>query len=47
MDNSYLDTVDEVHPLSNLSDFTRVNPIIAQTDFRHLSSMPSTFLIGP
>ena len=25
VDNSYLDSFSEVHPLSNLSDFTRVN----------------------
>ena len=47
VDNTYLDDVSELHPLSNLSDFTRVNPVTAQTDFKHLASMPSTFLIGP
>lgn len=47
VDNSYLDTVSEIHPLSNLSDFTRVNPLTAQTDFKHLSAMPQSFLIGP
>ena len=47
VDNTYLDSVSEMHPLSNLSDFTRVNPMTASTDFKHLASMPSTFLIGP
>jgi len=47
VDNTYLDSVSEMHPLSNLSDFTRVNPTTASTDFKHLSDMPSTFLIGP
>ena len=47
VDNSYLDSASEVHPLTNLSDFTRVNPVTAQTDFKHLNGMPSTFLIGP
>lgn len=47
VDNSYLDTVSELHPLSSLSDFTRVNPQTAQTDFKHLSAMPQSFLIGP
>ena len=47
VDNTYLDSVSEQHPLSNLSDFTRVNPATASTDFRHLNSPLSTFLIGP
>jgi hypothetical protein len=47
VDNTYLDSVSEIHPLSNVSDFTRVNPMTAQTDFKHLTSMVSTFLIGP
>lgn len=47
VDNSYLDSVSELHPLSNLSDFSRVNPQTAQTDFKHLPSMLQTFLIGP
>ena len=47
MDNSYLDTVSELHNLSNLSDFTRVNPLTAQADFKHLTAMPTGFLIGP
>ena len=29
VDNTYLDSVSEVHPLSNVSDFTRVNPMTA------------------
>lgn len=47
VDNGYLDTIQEMHPLANHSDFTRVNPTTAQTDFKHLNSMISTFLIGP
>ena len=47
VDNSYLDTVSELHNLSNLSDFTRVNPLTAQADFKHLTAMPTGFLIGP
>ena len=47
VDNTYLDSVSEIHPLSNVSDFTRVNPMTAQTDFKNLTSMLSTFLIGP
>ena len=29
VDNTYLDSVSEIHPLSNVSDFTRVNPMTA------------------
>mmetsp|Transcript_38441 Transcript_38441/g.50416 ORF Transcript_38441/g.50416 Transcript_38441/m.50416 type:complete len:85 (+) Transcript_38441:1039-1293(+) len=47
VDNSYLDTVSELHNLSNLSDFTRVNPLTAQADFKHLTAMPTGFVIGP
>ena len=48
VDDSYLDGVaQEVIPLSKTSDFTRVNPLTASTDFKHFNAMFSNFLIGP
>ena len=47
VDNTYLDNISEVLPLNNQSDFARVNPQTAQTDYKHLQQMASHFLIGP
>ena len=49
VENSYIDGVaKEVLPLSNFSDFTRVNPRTVNTDFKLKDSqVTSTFLIGP
>ena len=48
VDDAYLDGVaQEVPNLNKQSDFTRVNPLTASTDFKHFNPMYATFLIGP
>jgi hypothetical protein len=48
VDESYLEGFgQEVAPLSQKSDYTRVNPVTAQTDFKHFNPMLTTYLIGP
>ena len=34
-----MESLSEQLPLNNVSDFTRVNPTTAQTDFKHATGM--------